>query len=47
MSNEEKYKRMEAALRNILEISSDEFSLSQARFGLGIENPEAQEDSHE
>jgi hypothetical protein len=28
--------RMKAALRNILELSQDELSLSQARYGLGI-----------
>lgn len=39
MSVQEKYKRMEAALRNILSISSDDFSLHQARYGLGIEQP--------
>ncbi|MDN4090947.1 hypothetical protein [Paenibacillus polymyxa] len=34
----EKYHRMEAALRNILEISNDEFSISQAKYGLGIKD---------
>jgi hypothetical protein len=31
---------MEAALKNILDISVDEFSRSQARFGLGINDDE-------
>ena len=35
MSNDE-YVRMKAALKNILELSNDEFSKSQARYGLGI-----------
>lgn len=33
----EQCRRMEAALRNILDISSDEFAKSQARYGLGLE----------
>lgn len=36
MSKKDDYQRMKAALRNILELSSDDFSLSQARYGLGM-----------
>lgn len=36
--NKEEYERMKAALTNILQISSDPFSKSQARYGLGIES---------
>lgn len=31
------YARMEAALKNILEISKDDFARHQARYGLGID----------
>ncbi|MGG4090618.1 hypothetical protein [Paenibacillus lautus] len=31
------YLRMKAALRNILELSKDEFAKSQARYGLNIQ----------
>ncbi|MFB6364496.1 hypothetical protein ACFCP7_10580 [Paenibacillus elgii] len=40
----EKYRRMEAALRNILEISKDEFARSQAKYGLGIEKNDIPKD---
>ncbi len=47
MTEKESYKRMQAALRNILELSTDEFSLSQARYGLGIEGKPKEGESHE
>ncbi|WP_194166138.1 hypothetical protein [Paenibacillus glucanolyticus] len=36
MTQKEEYLRMKAALRNILELSKDEFAKSQARYGLNI-----------
>ncbi|WP_158301771.1 hypothetical protein [Paenibacillus mesophilus] len=36
MTKDEEFQRMKAALQNILELSADEFSKSQARYGLGI-----------
>lgn len=33
----DRFTRMEAALRNILEISNDDFAKHQARYGLGID----------
>ena len=43
MSKKEEYERMKAALRNILDISNDEFAKSQARYGLGIKVGESSE----
>lgn len=45
-SSREDVLRMKAALRNILDISTDEFARSQARYGLGI-NKEGSNDGYE
>ncbi|MGG3504702.1 hypothetical protein ABES58_04375 [Paenibacillus lautus] len=37
MTKKEEYLRMKAALKNILELSADEFAKSQARYGLNIQ----------
>lgn len=47
MSKQEIINRMQAALRNILDISQDEFSLHQARLGLGVECKSNEVESHE
>ena len=41
------YKRMEAALNNILNLSLDAYAVSQARYGLGIKSNENREVTHE
>ena len=40
---QEEYMRMKAALKNILDISNDEFAKSQARYGLGVKAGESSE----
>ncbi|MCY9755330.1 hypothetical protein M5X00_13870 [Paenibacillus alvei] len=40
MSREAEYRRMKAALRNIVDVSHDAFAHSQARYGLGLNKSE-------
>jgi hypothetical protein len=47
MTKQEKFDRMQAALKNILDISLDPFSLSMARHGLNWEENEGKEIHHE
>jgi len=44
MTQKEEYLRMKAALKNILEISTDEFAKSQARYGLNIQLDASEEE---